>query len=114
MPSSACKKNFLAPWLNQIHFVFPVVSGGADRGPMTAGRWLVGLRRLADAVSRRVDSLSIERRPGYQNWSEPTGLTAFIYFFLKLAGSSRIFFFLMIRRPPRSTLFPYTTLFRAR
>src|SRR5574340_1484799 len=24
-----------------------------------------------------------------------------------------LFFFLMIRRPPRSTLFPYTTLFRA-
>src|ERR1022692_5110324 len=30
---------------------------------------------------------------------------AYIYFF--------IFFFLMIRRPPRSTLFPYTTLFRS-
>src|SRR2546430_1860926 len=30
---------------------------------------------------------------------------ASIYFF--------IFFFLMIRRPPRSTLFPYTTLFRS-
>src|ERR1051326_8909107 len=30
-------------------------------------------------------------------------------------GSSccRVFFFLMIRRPPRSTLFPYTTLFRS-
>src|SRR6185436_20885889 len=29
--------------------------------------------------------------------------------------SSRFFFFfLMIRRPPRSTLFPYTTLFRSR
>src|SRR4030066_424796 len=27
---------------------------------------------------------------------------------------SFIFFFLMIRRPPRSTLFPYTTLFRSR
>src|SRR5215204_6787413 len=27
-----------------------------------------------------------------------------------LAGN---FFFLMIRRPPRSTLFPYTTLFRS-
>src|SRR3712207_9321019 len=27
---------------------------------------------------------------------------------------SYIFFFLMIRRPPRSTLFPYTTLFRSR
>src|SRR5215203_1806199 len=28
--------------------------------------------------------------------------------------SCSIFFFLMIRRPPRSTLFPYTTLFRSR
>src|SRR6267143_1406986 len=27
---------------------------------------------------------------------------------------SPTFFFLMIRRPPRSTLFPYTTLFRSR
>src|SRR6266849_9719914 len=27
---------------------------------------------------------------------------------------SFFFFFLMIRRPPRSTLFPYTTLFRSR
>src|SRR2546427_8819525 len=25
----------------------------------------------------------------------------------------QLFFFLMIRRPPRSTLFPYTTLFRS-
>src|SRR2546425_11330547 len=28
--------------------------------------------------------------------------------------SLSLFFFLMIRRPPRSTLFPYTTLFRSR
>src|SRR2546422_8636198 len=27
--------------------------------------------------------------------------------------ASPFFFFLMIRRPPRSTLFPYTTLFRS-
>src|SRR6516162_11132718 len=27
--------------------------------------------------------------------------------------ASAFFFFLMIRRPPRSTLFPYTTLFRS-
>src|SRR5690242_21397941 len=27
--------------------------------------------------------------------------------------SDQVFFFLMIRRPPRSTLFPYTTLFRS-
>src|SRR6266511_4007872 len=30
------------------------------------------------------------------------------------AYSPVVFFFLMIRRPPRSTLFPYTTLFRSR
>src|SRR6267378_5424153 len=30
-----------------------------------------------------------------------------------LSSSSFLFFFLMIRRPPRSTLFPYTTLFRS-
>src|ERR1039458_5862935 len=30
-----------------------------------------------------------------------------------LAGAADIVFFLMIRRPPRSTLFPYTTLFRS-
>src|SRR2546422_6479443 len=34
------------------------------------------------------------------------GLCLLIVFFL-------FFFFLMIRRPPRSTLFPYTTLFRS-
>src|SRR5215471_15500379 len=32
--------------------------------------------------------------------------------FLCVAWSSINLFFLMIRRPPRSTLFPYTTLFR--
>src|SRR3712207_8701589 len=34
-----------------------------------------------------------------------------------MVGSKHVmlfFFFLMIRRPPRSTLFPYTTLFRSR
>src|SRR2546426_12439861 len=31
-----------------------------------------------------------------------------------LTYSICFFFFLMIRRPPRSTLFPYTTLFRSR
>src|SRR5256885_12111654 len=31
-----------------------------------------------------------------------------------LSNSMMFFFFLMIRRPPRSTLFPYTTLFRSR
>src|ERR1035441_8407694 len=31
-----------------------------------------------------------------------------------LGISYAVFFFLMIRRPPRSTLFPYTTLFRSK
>src|SRR5580704_329613 len=31
----------------------------------------------------------------------------------RYAASYRFFFFFMIRRPPRSTLFPYTTLFRS-
>src|SRR6478736_7373322 len=30
-----------------------------------------------------------------------------------ITGGCFVFFFLMIRRPPRSTLFPYTTLFRS-
>src|SRR2546430_16689148 len=30
-----------------------------------------------------------------------------------MLNTSFLFFFLMIRRPPRSTLFPYTTLFRS-
>ena len=38
-------------------------------------------------------------------------VTFFFYFFLFFCLFS--FFFLMIRRPPRSTLFPYTTLFRS-
>src|SRR5260370_775532 len=29
------------------------------------------------------------------------------------SATARVVFFLMIRRPPRSTLFPYTTLFRS-
>src|SRR5438445_11336026 len=32
---------------------------------------------------------------------------------LCIRSFSLVFFFLMIRRPPRSTLFPYTTLFRS-
>src|SRR5439155_21849841 len=36
-----------------------------------------------------------------------------IILFCTLPYDSLFFFFLMIRRPPRSTLFPYTTLFRS-
>src|SRR2546426_7687267 len=37
-----------------------------------------------------------------------------LYVFVSVLIPCCFFFFLMIRRPPRSTLFPYTTLFRSR
>src|SRR2546430_17723981 len=37
----------------------------------------------------------------------------YCYLHYLISFSFLFFFFLMIRRPPRSTLFPYTTLFRS-
>src|SRR2546430_4421410 len=37
----------------------------------------------------------------------------FLFFYVVILKIFVFFFFLMIRRPPRSTLFPYTTLFRS-
>src|SRR5438309_11754387 len=39
--------------------------------------------------------------------------SCFVIYTLYLFVIYFFFFFLMIRRPPRSTLFPYTTLFRS-
>src|ERR1051326_9513233 len=39
----------------------------------------------------------------------PTRYCCYVYYLFLIF----FFFFLMIRRPPRSTLFPYTTLFRS-
>src|SRR2546422_6026160 len=36
-----------------------------------------------------------------------------LFFDSRIVPLFLVFFFLMIRRPPRSTLFPYTTLFRS-
>src|SRR5438067_11322345 len=40
--------------------------------------------------------------------------TNIFLYYMTIIHLSLYFFFLMIRRPPRSTLFPYTTLFRSR
>src|SRR5260221_917578 len=40
-------------------------------------------------------------------------ISVFLFLSCILLPYYRFFFFLMIRRPPRSTLFPYTTLFRS-
>ena len=63
------------------------------------------------SLHRVLTSLSTECRCGVYS----TSLLVFVLFsfsplfFIFLL----LFFFLMIRRPPRSTLFPYTTLFRS-
>src|ERR1039457_1272141 len=46
-------------------------------------------------------------------WSAPNGGRAACLSLRCVSLLFLFFFFLMIRRPPRSTLFPYTTLFRS-
>src|SRR5215203_5555492 len=68
----------------------------------TAGR---GSRR-----SDRIRNLTRQhghRRPGRYDDGRPVEVRQG-----RADRQERAFFFLMIRRPPRSTLFPYTTLFR--
>src|ERR1017187_2764416 len=50
-------------------------------------------------------SCCVDRQPGFQNGD---GVTRLVFF-----PESDHGFFLMIRRPPKYTLFPYTTLFRS-
>src|SRR2546430_14867584 len=40
-------------------------------------------------------------------------IISYLLFHSTYNSTNILFFFLMIRRPPRSTLFPYTTLFRS-
>src|SRR6185436_20432517 len=49
----------------------------------------------------------------YIVWCVSLLLLCFIFFFFFVSFLTFLFVFLMIRRPPRSTLFPYTTLFRS-
>src|SRR5471032_1796943 len=55
---------------------------------------------------------------GSHSWSARSWSDSLSTFCVRQCSKSReswcCFFFLMIRRPPRSTLFPYTTLFRSR
>src|SRR3972149_4278058 len=54
--------------------------------------------------ARAHDGVRPAARPGGVDTSYRVYSLGVLFFF---------FFFLMIRRPPRSTLFPYTTLFRS-
>src|SRR5471032_2196532 len=63
--------------------------------------------------------LLLEKKKRIQDWAGPAVWIAMLLLAIGLcvkAGGfsfTSSFFFLMIRRPPRSTLFPYTTLFRS-
>src|ERR1022692_405694 len=61
----------------------------------------------SDARAARRSTVETEGRTSHHSSSDthPPVSPERPYYFL-------FFFFLMIRRPPRSTLFPYTTLFR--
>src|SRR3989440_5718451 len=62
----------------------------------------------------RYPARAAPRRPALAGAAPETGRGVELRL-LPAAGSRRpAVFFLMIRRPPRSTLFPYTTLFRSR
>src|SRR3954464_12672512 len=108
MPSSACQKCALdrkSTRLNSSHTIISyavfclqkttVVSPFAACCPISALTTCPGRTAPPPRARRR------ESPP----WRWGTG---------EISGPSTAFFVLMIRRPPRSTLFPYTTLFRSR
>src|SRR3989442_749469 len=100
-----------------------IVAAGRQRiGDRVVGRGAVGVARIgvvhhvadggvlglaADRDSTRLhcSDVRVSYRDGY--------LLSHVMFSVIVNGMHRDFFFLMIRRPPRSTLFPYTTLFRS-
>ena len=62
----------------------------------------------------RVELDSLGRKEFVRILTEPKNALLLQYLaLLKTEDVDVVFFFLMIRRPPRSTLFPYTTLFRS-
>src|SRR6267143_4312668 len=74
-------------------------------------------RQLIELGKMRLDLsngrlTALENRPVVVQLTEKEIKAFFDQWSELLAG--KLFFFLMIRRPPRSTLFPYTTLFRSR
>src|SRR6516162_7390204 len=62
----------------------------------------IRLTKIIDKTNERISNYSLIFK--FVSLMRITRCILFFYFF---------FFFLMIRRPPRSTLFPYTTLFRS-
>src|SRR5688572_18364014 len=75
-----------------------------------------GIAVLAAALAASAGALALGAAPSdAREWSV-VGVAAVVLEAVGAADDIRplgsVFFFLMMRRPPRSTLFPYTTLFR--
>src|SRR6266404_5781501 len=72
------------------------------------------LQSLAYLVCRLL--LEKKKYRGIRDLTPMSDLFTMVVVFYELLVGKKLFFFffLMIRRPPRSTLFPYTTLFRSR
>src|SRR5215213_6570605 len=71
------------------------------------------LQSLTNLVCR----LLLEKKKALtgRSWDHKRGWASkWASFVIAMILSKVVFFLLMIRRPPRSTLFPYTTLFRSR
>src|ERR1017187_10252391 len=69
---------------------------------LNAGHWL---KSVAGALARGF-VITIDYGPLASELYLPSRINGTLLFYFS-------YFFLMIRRPPRSTLFPYTTLFRS-
>src|SRR3989304_2422390 len=70
-------------------------------------------KALAEAQTPRQRLSADVRRCVRAPWGGERNTPGVFSRFPLCSDVSAIFFFLMIRRPPRSTLFPYTTLFRS-
>src|ERR1039457_7157492 len=91
--------------LNSSHLVisyavFCLKKKGPTANILTADAPANGPARGGAARAALCPQLPLAGMEGVQDVSDP-------------AGAQHSSFFLMIRRPPRSTLFPYTTLFRS-
>src|SRR6266536_1970250 len=64
-------------------------------------------------TKQKKTKMSIQQSKTYKEYHERTNLFLCNLNLLTILTFIYLFFFLMIRRPPRSTLFPYTTLFRS-
>src|SRR6266576_3981725 len=95
-------------------------------GPTTSCFHLIlpsRVRSAADRKSTRLNSSHVEisyavfclkkKKKGYAISNNQSFMKNIFTDFLSFTLLFSSFFFLMIRRPPRSTLFPYTTLFRS-